>query len=138
MGPGRRRPTVKNHSVVVLGILLSTGLNPHVGPETWKTFTSPDGGFSILMPGTPTLTQHHRDSVVGTIRENTYALKTSSGEYSVEYTDLPGMAVSLGGKGTILEKAKEGLLKEEGATESSFTLIQLGTGVAPVWWRVKS
>ncbi len=89
----------------------------------WQVFSSSAGGFSVSMPGTPSLSRDTHKSFVGSIQENTYSLQTPSGNYSVEYSDLPGIAVSMGGEHTIFDKAKEGLLKNVGGTQTSFSPV---------------
>ena len=91
----------------------------------WKAFTSTEGGFSVLMPGNPKLHEDAHKSFVGVIREHTYTVTTRDGDYSVEYSDLPGIAVDLGGSGTIFNKAKEGVLKDNGGAETHFSSISL-------------
>ena len=104
-----------------LTLLFTTALEA----STWKVFTSAEGGFSILMPGNPELHENIHKSFVGAIRENTYSATTKDGGYSVEYSDLPGLAVDLAGSGTILDKAKAGVLKDNGGAETSFNSISL-------------
>ena len=92
----------------------------------WRTFTSPSGDFSVLMPAAPKLSQSVHKSFVGAVKENTYTTQAGGSTYSASYSELPGIAVTLGGSNTIFKKAKEGLLKEAGGTESSFNEISLG------------
>jgi hypothetical protein len=108
--------------LVALTLLFSTTLEA----SSWQTFTSTAGRFSILMPGNPQLHQHIHQSFVGAIQENTYSTATSDGDYSAEYSDLPWVAVSLSGAGTIFRRAKEGVLRDNGGAETSFDSIALG------------
>ncbi len=91
----------------------------------WKNFTSNDGGFQVMMPGTPQLQQNTHKSFVGAIEENTYMVNTKDGSYSVEYSNLPNIAVSMGGAGAIFDGAKKGLLKDSGGKQVSFSDITL-------------
>lgn len=86
----------------------------------WSPLKSQDGNFSVLMPGTPSYQQDDRKSFVGNIVTHIWSLKTKNGEFSASYSDLPGIAVDLGGEGTIFDKSKKGLLKENGGAEQSF------------------
>jgi hypothetical protein len=115
---------MKNKRFVSLftGMIFLVGI-PCAMAVDWQTFTSQAGGFSILMPGTPTLHQSAEKSFVGTIGVNLFELTSSKGQYSVEYSDLPGIAVDLGGHKTILDKAKEAFIKDNGVMEMSFTDI---------------
>ncbi|HEV8310495.1 MAG TPA: hypothetical protein VGW35_22770 [Methylomirabilota bacterium] len=92
----------------------------------WKIFTSPPGGFSVAMPRDPERHESIHQSFLGPIRENTYSVTTEGGSYSVEYSDLPGLAVNLGGSWLIFNKAKEGVLKDKGGAETDFRSISLG------------
>jgi TonB family protein len=55
----------------------------------WKDFSSAEGGFSILMPGTPHAATLEPDSPPGKISFRTYFLQTKTGVYTVMYSDLP-------------------------------------------------
>jgi hypothetical protein len=87
----------------------------------WRLLTSNEGNFSVLMPGKPAFQVDSQKSFVGDIATNLYNLQSKNGQYSASYSDLPGIAVDLGGEGTILGKAKKGLLKHDGGEEQSFT-----------------
>ncbi|MBF0493049.1 MAG: hypothetical protein HQM15_09755 [Deltaproteobacteria bacterium] len=87
-------------------------------------FTSTEGGFSIKMPGDPTLQKVDHKSVVGKVKENTYTLKTATEEWSVSYTPLPKIALSLESNKALLNKAKEGFLKDTGAQVIRFEKIK--------------
>jgi len=89
--------------------------------SAWVTLTSSEGGFSISMPGKAKLTTGVHKSFVGSIAENTFSVKTANGNYSIEYSNLPGIAVSMGGEKTIYNKTKENLLKVLGGQEISFS-----------------
>ncbi len=86
----------------------------------WKTY-SPAEGFGFAMPAAPKESETTHKSFVGAVHEHTFTAKNGGVTYSFSYSELPGIAVSLGGIGTIYKKAKEGLLKESGGTETSFS-----------------
>ena len=90
-----------------------------------KTFAPAGFGFSVNMPGKPQHNESTHKSFVGAVQENSYTVKSGSASYTASVSDLPGMAVALGGSNTILSKAKEGLLKESGGSELSFEKISL-------------
>jgi hypothetical protein len=75
------------------------------------------------MPGKPSLEQIHHKSIVGDVKENTFSLKTKTGEYNVSYTELPGAATTFESDKALLTKAKDGFLKDSGAQELSFNKI---------------
>lgn len=113
---------------VLFAILGLAAVAPKSGSAqgNWQNFSPPDGGFSVSMPGKPNLTQSVHKSFVGAVKENTYTVKFGKTTYSASYSELPGIAVSLGGSHTIFNKARDGLLKEAGGTENSFNEIRLG------------
>lgn len=113
--------------VLFIAFGLSTASENAWSQGKWQTFSSPAGDFSVLMPGTPQLTQSVHKSFVGAVKESTYTFKAGNTTYSASYSELPGIAVSLGGSHTIFNKAKDGLLKESGGTENGFKEISLGT-----------
>ncbi|MFO1519897.1 MAG: hypothetical protein U1F57_09590 [bacterium] len=83
-------------------------------------FDSPEGGFSVKMPGKPLFQQIHHKSFVGDVKENTYTLKTKTEEYSVSYTQLPGIATTFESDQALFNKAKDGFVKDTGADEVSY------------------
>ncbi|MCC6272340.1 MAG: hypothetical protein IT572_02635 [Deltaproteobacteria bacterium] len=99
---------------------------PAAAEAKWQTFSSPEGNFSVAMPGNPQLTQSVHKSFVGAVKESTYTIKAGGVTYSASYSELPGIAVALGGSHTIFNKAKDGLLKEAGGSENAFNEINLG------------
>lgn len=106
---------------VVLTILLCSLMSGIVEAAAWKTLSSKEGGFSVLMPGTPKLTEATHQSFIGPVQEYTYTIQTKNGHYSANYSVLPGIAVGLGGAGTIFDRAKKGLLEDVGGEETSVT-----------------
>ena len=94
-------------------------------PETAHSYNlvSPEGAFSIQIPGKPSFSTENHKSFVGSVKESTYRWQGKTGNYSVSFSELPGVSVTLGGAGTIYGKAKEGLLKEAGGKEVSFSEI---------------
>lgn len=55
----------------------------------WKEFSSPEEGFSVLMPGTPKAVSMELDSTTGKISYRAYVLQTAAAGYAVFYSDLP-------------------------------------------------
>ena len=88
----------------------------------WFSFSSTEGGYQILFPQKPQKQTAVHKSIVGDIGENTYSAPGGTGtEYSVEYSNLPGIAVTFGGDGGIMDKAKKGLLQDCQGQEQSFS-----------------
>jgi hypothetical protein len=91
----------------------------------WQAVVSREGGFRVLMPGTPELEQATHKSIVGTVREYTYSVDSDGKSFSASYSVLPGIAASLGGPARIFDSAKTGLLEDVGGAETRFTDISL-------------
>jgi len=108
-------------SLIILGL---SSINLISSPPV-KAFTSAAGGFSIWMPGEPTLRKVNHQSVAGTVQENSYTLITDSEKYVSSYTELPGSAFSFLSEDSLFAKAKKGFLKANGATEIGFQKITL-------------
>jgi hypothetical protein len=107
--------------VISLLVLLPLAI---AGEAEWRTFTSPEGGFSVLMPGTPTFTATTDHTVVGSVIENLYTLNMPGASYSVEYSDLPGVATFFESDDSLYDDAKEGMLQETGGKLISYIGIE--------------
>jgi hypothetical protein len=68
---------------------ISSGVRPSpvvgANPNVWKEYSSPQGGFTVLLPGTPTEEDKSFDTPDGRMEGREYVLKTSA-TYSVSYT----------------------------------------------------
>jgi hypothetical protein len=93
------RPLTINAAVVSLIVVLffgrSIGLNfdaasliPGATIE-WKEFSSPEGTFSILMPGQPAQSNQTVKTAAGDMELHQYMVELRSGAYGVIYSDLP-------------------------------------------------
>lgn len=105
----------------LLAIAFSLTMSFEALPAGAYNLAPADGGFSIQVPGKPTLSSEKHKSFVGSVTDNTYTYKGKGSTYSASYSVLPGVAVTLGGSGTIFGKARDGLLKDVGGKETSFT-----------------
>lgn len=120
-------------SMRVLGVLMGMlfllaqpGLADVKSEWNWRTTVSSEGGFSVLMPGTPTVTVASDHTVVGEIREYTYDVTCPEGTFQVEYQDLPGLAMLFVGRGGIIKRAKQEFLKHFNAIELSDVEFAVG------------
>lgn len=93
--------------------------------HAWKEFTLDDKSFSISMPGAPKSKEEHNNSFIGDVVTHEYYVDDGLDSYSVEFTDLPGFAVSFSGNETIYEHAKGALLKNTLSKSIAFTDITL-------------
>ncbi len=56
----------------------------------WKPFSSKEGGFTVLMPGSPTEDQRNINTKVGTVPVNSfYVVRPDEALYGVAYADFP-------------------------------------------------
>jgi len=103
----------------LLGFVWSGG----VFADVWKTFHSDEGRFRLEMPGEPQHTQSGEKTFLGAVTNHLFSVHVLSQEFTVEYSDLPHLALALGGPRTILKKAKEGLLQDVQGEELTFRLF---------------
>lgn len=84
--------------------------------DTWEGFSSHDGAFSVLMPGSPTVGEQTGNLATGPIILNYFELKHREAHYVVSYTDYPPEAVQQTNPADMLDGATRGALKnvEEG------------------------
>lgn len=61
-----------------------------IAQSIWKPFSSQEGGFTILMPGSPTEDQRNINTKVGAVPVNSfYVVRPNEALYGVAYADLP-------------------------------------------------
>ncbi|MCD8487196.1 MAG: hypothetical protein LRZ84_10815 [Desertifilum sp.] len=66
-----------------------------IAQSNWNTFSSPNGGFSILMPGTPQpVVQQTVNLPEGQVTSSLFGSRTEDSAYIVGYSDLPGAAIA--------------------------------------------
>lgn len=92
----------------------------------WVTFSGPEGEFSVQMPEKPQATSSTSQSPVGPIVEHFFTDTEGDTTYTVNYQDLPRIAVLFGGAATIYDNARGGLLKDALGKQTSFTDQQIG------------
>ena len=86
----------------------------------WKPFRSADGRFVVDMPGAPKLETTHTKSFIGTITNHVFVGIDDHDRYSVDYSDLPGLAVDFARDETIFSHSKGALLKKTLGKQKSF------------------
>lgn len=106
--------------------LLIVGFLAFSLPAQARVFSPAGGGFSVNMPGKPKASEETHKSFVGAVHETSYTVNSGGVTYTASVSELPGAAVALGGTGTILGKAKDGLLKDAGGTATAFNKISVG------------
>lgn len=92
--------------------------------DSWRVFRPEEGGFQVEMPGQPVASRSSQESFVGDVTNYLFTVQLPSEEFTVEYSDLPHLAMVLGGPTTILKKAKEALLKDVRGSELAFRILR--------------
>lgn len=100
----------------------AASLAAHAEDTPWKIFRSQDGGFAVEMPGEPAISEDVDHSLLGSVTTHLFTVALPSEEFTAEYSDLPHLALVLGGPTTILKKAKQALLKDVRGEELTFRL----------------
>jgi hypothetical protein len=98
--------------VLTVGLTACVGLAAGDGPRAWIAFTSHEGQFSIEMPTEPQLSERHTRSFIGTVSDHIITAWSEDERFTVEYTNLPHVAVLFAGPDTIYDHAKGALLKQ--------------------------
>lgn len=95
--------------------------------QDWVTFTSKEGNFSIEMPGQPVKTETHQKSFVGTVTNHLFTAESGKDTFTVDYSDIPHVALHFAGPDTIYKHAKGALLKKTFSKEVSYTDITISS-----------
>lgn len=91
----------------------------------WKTFATPDGGFSILMPGQPVKSGQVVETELGPLPYFTFTLKTATAEYMASYSDFPFPVTEPSGLKRAYDGSREGMKKMAPFTLTAEREIQL-------------
>ncbi|HEY9653450.1 MAG TPA: hypothetical protein V6C95_22505 [Coleofasciculaceae cyanobacterium] len=96
-------------------------------PSSWQSFSDQDGGFTVLMPGTPTAKKQTQDSPIGTIDfySFTTALEDKKVTYLVSYNDFPEAVLSLP-PDILLDGLRSGLIADRTVRLVEEKTISLG------------
>jgi hypothetical protein len=76
----------------------------------WKEFSSPEEGFSVLMPGTPKAASLQMDSLSGKVSYRAYGVQTTIAGYVVFCSDMPVFSDKPEAIKQALDAAREGML----------------------------
>lgn len=104
--------------------LTSVGTTSVAVADEWRVFRSEEGGFRVEMPGEPSAADTVEKTFVGDVTNHLFTVQLPAEEFTVEYSDLPHLALVLGGPSTILKKAKEALLKDVRGNDLTFRLFR--------------
>jgi hypothetical protein len=100
--------------------------------SVWSVFSSQEGGFKILMPGTPQETKQKVKSKNGEVEVNLFTVERPQEDvkYTVAYIDYPEAYISMLNDKNLLEQAidtgKNTALKNANGTVISEETIKLG------------
>lgn len=106
-----------------------------IAQSIWKRFSSSEGNFSILMPGTPQEDKQTVNTKTGTIEVHTFTVTRQQEEvkYTVSYTEYPEQYIELLHRNNLVEKALENgkntAMQKANATLVSETEISLGSSL---------
>jgi hypothetical protein len=109
-------------SSVVMAVFLFVG-DAYCAKAKWQEFLSDDGNFSVMMPGHPSRQKNVDATRVGHIAENIYTWKSDDLTVTAEYSDLPGVAVFLGGHVAIYKRSRNAFLENVQGAEIAFDPI---------------
>lgn len=89
--------------------------------QDWVAFRSDAGRFAVSIPGQPTESQSEQSTPIGSITNYSFGVKVGTQSYSVNYSDIPPIAMQFAGADAIIGSAKGSLLKDTSGQEVSFT-----------------
>lgn len=111
---------------VPIVVLLVTSLaSAFQEPEPWRTFNSPEGKFSLLMPTEPKVKVQEVDSAVGKLTLYTYASSNKVAYMMASYGDYPKEPADAANAEKVLDDVREGVLKSIGGEVISGNKIVL-------------
>ena len=81
---------------------------PEVVQPKWRTFTAPDGYFSVLMPGKPKRKTQIQKTYMGKIKLEIFLIQPPQQEaaYIVTYNEFPDSYVQMTNPQTIMDQAQ--------------------------------
>lgn len=110
---------------MLVGCLAAAAVGKAAGAaDGWRLFHSEAGGFQVETPGEPAFSESVDKTFVGSVTNHLFTVALPFEEFTVEYSDLPGLALALAGPATILKEAKEALLKDVRGDELTFRLLR--------------
>jgi hypothetical protein len=80
--------------------------------SSWKEFTSQEGGFSVLLPGTPKVERRTTESAVGPLAFTMHTVELGLGSvaYIMSYNDYPPSLIADSDQNAILDGVVEGAI----------------------------
>jgi hypothetical protein len=81
-------------------------------PAEWQTFTSQNGHFAVLMPGTPKSEVDSVKTLIGTVDLHSFMVETDDFAYFVAYGDFPPAFVQSADTDAMLDGARDGAVAD--------------------------
>lgn len=88
-----------------------------LAPAEAFSYSNAVDGFSASFPSPPTRTVQFNKSPVGKIKAHRYVAQDANGHFTIEVSQLPGIAVAFGGRKTIYRRAEKAFLKKTQSTK---------------------
>ena len=100
--------------------------------ESWETFTSKEGKFSISLPGKPTEQKQQAPSALGQLDVHLFSVEPAADRaYVVSYTDYPDGSVTKENRDRVLDATTRGVVKSLKGRLVSETRISIGKDESP-------
>jgi hypothetical protein len=119
--------------LLVLGVLVAAGTAyadnvPQPPPEgLWKEFSSQDGRFSVLLPGSPKQTSENMVTHFGVVEAKMFILRgPEQSFYAVAYMDYPRDALAKHTTDELLDRARDASVKKVKGKLAGEAKITLG------------
>jgi len=85
-------------------------------PTEWQPFTSRNGHFTIMMPGTPASSVESVNTAIGVVDLHSFTLETNEFAYFVAYGDFPPAFVQNADTEAMLDGARDGAVADVNGT----------------------
>lgn len=101
----------KTLAAVFVLVLMCSAAAAFQSGDTWTTFDSPEGRFSILTPSKPTVEVKEIDSAVGKLTLYAYSLSNETGYFMISFGDYPREPTDAAQTLKVLEGVRSGVVK---------------------------
>ncbi len=107
---------MKAHASKIASFLVASlalaGVAAAQSDAAWKEFSSPEGRFSVLLPGTPQQQSQTQPIAGGSIATNLYIVNVGTGFYGVTVGDYPKEIIAKKAADVHLNDTRDGLLRQ--------------------------
>jgi len=114
---------------LIVALLFTIVASGAVQQPKWKTFSSPDGSFSVLFPNNPTENKQSVNTAAGSINSTMYiSTDENATNYMVGYTDYPEANIKQvqpdkmfdGGRDRLIASEKGKLISQSAITLAAY------------------